>query len=79
MIKDNPLLDYAPILDVFTDEDTAFLYCLTLSHDGYKDWRFPTREEFNAHSNIWYEGKNYTNSSGYAMWRVLPVRSKEEI
>lgn len=74
----NPLLDYAPLLDKCVDEDTAFLYCITLSYNSHNDWRYPTRIEFGA-SDIWFAGENYTNSNGEIKWRVQPVRYKEDI
>jgi hypothetical protein len=79
VIKDNPLLDYAPPLNKPVDEDTAFMYCITLSYNGYKDWRFPTRPEFGDTGDVWFDGENFSNASGYWRWRVQPVRSKEDI
>lgn len=32
--------------------DEAWMYCLTLSHDGRKDWRLPTQEEFEDYGII---------------------------
>lgn len=79
VMSEDVSLDVGPILDVLTDKDTAFLYILTLTHDGHKDWRFPTRSEFDVSGDIWFEGVNYTNSHGEIKWRAQPVRDKEVI
>ena len=72
-------LDYAPSVDTSVDEDIAVLYCLTLSHNGHKDWRLPIRDEFDDSGDIWFDGKNFSNIHGEVKWRVQPVRTKEDL
>ena len=38
-------LEVGPQCDHDMDADMAFVYCITLSHKGHKDWRMPTYTE----------------------------------
>ena len=40
------MIDYAPHSKRNISWDEAWLYCLTLSYGGHKDWRMPTRDEY---------------------------------
>jgi len=54
--------------------DDAWLYCLTLTHNGYKDWRLPKILEYSSSSDFrlcWYEGDEY---AGERHWHTVPVR-----
>ena len=61
--------------------DEAWLYCLTFSYKGYKDWRMPTEREFNAFrftqfELCWYEDDPCLEDT-YARkeWLIRPVRT----
>ena len=57
-----------------TTYDIAFLYCLTLSYAGHKDWRMPTIMEYSSSSDFrlcWYQDDEY---AGKKLWHTVPVR-----
>lgn len=59
------------------DYNTAWLLCLTMVHDGYKDWRLPTWNEYLNSGNLnncWYEDDFYTV---YIEKNVIAVRTTE--
>ena len=39
--------------------DEAWIYCLTLDYNGYKDWRMPTREEWGSSHDSDIRTKSY--------------------
>lgn len=58
--------------------DAAFLYVITLVHDGHADWRFPTPDEWiNNHLEYmaWHQGRvdddRFSNNLSY---HIYPVR-----
>ena len=71
------MLDIAPLVSVrFGTLDEAWLFCATLEHNGFSDWRLPTWSEG---SNIdgflfWHSDWNHITKVGF---HVLPVRDKQ--
>lgn len=57
--------------------DQAWLYCLTLVHKGYKDWRMPTFEEWRVSYDSDIRNASYCKeltSTYYTKTCVSPVR-----
>ena len=56
--------------------DEALLYCMTLSHNGYYDWRLPFAREAIFESAIWVDENAvlYPKSHPYAKYPTIPVR-----
>jgi hypothetical protein len=60
------------------NRDAAFLYVITLVHNGHADWRFPTPDEW-VNSPLgymtWHQGRidndRFSNNLSY---RIYPVR-----
>ena len=55
----------------------AWLYCLTLTHNGHKDWRLPTFDEYIVTSDLrdcWYDDAFYDTG---ILKHTYPVRTKE--
>ena len=42
-------IEFAPAVTEVMSFNQAWLYCLILSHNGHKDWRLPTRDEYENH------------------------------
>jgi hypothetical protein len=64
-------------LGISTDYTTAWLICLTMEHNGHKDWRLPTWYDYINSAELhdcWYEDDFYTVYIGK---NVFAVRSKE--
>jgi hypothetical protein len=65
------------------DYDTAWLYCVTCTHDNYYDWRLPTHIEYNESPLImnWYEDRYLELGFGVGNRQrnlhVTPVRTKD--
>jgi hypothetical protein len=55
--------------------DEAWLYCITLEHNGHRDWRLPTWHEMNSHQMRNYSGwtNPYRPTLRFQML-VYPVR-----
>jgi hypothetical protein len=51
------MIEFAPAVYTQITYDTAWLYCSTLEHNGYRDWRLPTYKEWcnSTHLIGWYE------------------------
>lgn len=73
------MLDTAPLLSMrFSTLDDAWLYCSTLEHNGFSDWRLPTWSEgadFDRPFMFWHSDWNRINKVGY---HALPVRDKDD-
>jgi hypothetical protein len=71
------MLEYGPIPDYNFTYDEAFLYCLTLDHNGHKDWRMPTVDEYNNKIAVyyWYEDRRVTD---IFFRKVNPVRDTDD-
>jgi hypothetical protein len=69
------MIEVAPITYVKLTYEEAILYCQFLEHNGHRDWRMPTYEEYYHDKNIgakwsWYVGRHPTYPTGC----VYPVR-----
>jgi len=59
--------------------DEAWLYCITLEHDGHRDWRLPTLQEMNSHQMRNYSGwTNLYRPILRIQMLVYPVRDKND-
>ena len=65
-------------------KDEAWLYCLTLEHNGHKDWRMPRRSDnYNrgaGTNDFWYDEKNfepYFSDDTDRWWYAFPVRDND--
>jgi hypothetical protein len=56
--------------------DEALLYCMTLSYNGYYDWRLPVASEAIFEFAIWVDenGILFAKSHPYAKYPAIPVR-----
>jgi len=56
--------------------DEALLYCMTLSYNGYYDWRLPFAREAIFESAVWVDENAvlYPKSHPYAKYSAIPVR-----
>jgi hypothetical protein len=78
------MLEIAPVSPTAMSYDDALLYCQFLEHDGYRDWRMPTAEEYDqfiigGRMIAWYVGRRQyyrrvTDGSCVEAW-VYPVRN----
>jgi len=50
------MLEIGPCSSHTLIQDEAWLYCITLEHDGHRDWRLPTWPEMNSHQMRNYSG-----------------------
>ena len=75
-------IEFAPVITTVMPFNQAWLYCLTLSYNGHKDWRLPTRNEYEQH--IEYSEYRYSFDQSdvrndidetYRL-RTCPVRTK---
>jgi hypothetical protein len=70
------MIDRAPRPACPFTYDEAWLYCLTLDHKGYKDWRLPTKHEYSQAPDIpvasWFEDEEVFFASNVCP--VTPVR-----
>ena len=53
--------------------DEAVLYCTFCTHNGYTDWRMPTKAEWSDSRGMIGWWLDYGESSHY--WSVTPVRT----
>ena len=56
--------------------DMAWVYCLTLTYKGHKDWRMPTYEEWQSYNRIvgWHQSA-YKPELYQPPIMVCPVRT----
>jgi hypothetical protein len=80
------MIEFGPELLRVLTYDEAWLYCVTLTHNGYRDWRIPTPEESR---DLGLSAKMFPNSpwchysssrifSGVTRNSVVPVRTKDD-
>ena len=73
------MIDLAPRPDKEFNYDEAFLYCLTLTYNGHKDWRIPTRAEYEHHDSIyataWHDGRMHRGANFDFKHITQPVRT----
>jgi hypothetical protein len=67
------MIEFAPTFFPELTYDEAWVYCVTLEHNGHKDWRLPTFVEWSNSSELlgWYEN---STSHETAVRIVCPVR-----
>ena len=53
------MIEQAPMTANAMTYEEAAMYCFFLEHNGYRDWRLPTRDEYCQTSNLfgWYTGR----------------------
>ena len=66
------MLAYAPPTIQRMSYDDAVLYCQFCNHDGYTDWRMPTRTEY-YELHLQYGTKVYKTLSGCWYISHVPV------
>jgi hypothetical protein len=61
--------------------DDAWLYCATLTHDNYYNWRIPTQQEYLdpdfVHSHVWDQSDAKTYRLKDIMFPTVPVRDSD--
>lgn len=69
------MIEYGPMIESGMDYDTAWLFCLTFSHNNHKDWRMPTSLEYHKSSATfsWYDSRTI-NDYEIWLWYCMPVR-----
>jgi hypothetical protein len=73
------MIEYAPRTKECTGYNTAWLYCITLEHNGYYDWRLPTHAEYYDSPIImsWFEAGIRMPGRDWKFY-VTPVRTKDD-
>ena len=58
--------------------DLAWLFCACLFHEGYSDWRIPTRGE-NIASRLggWHQDDGEIHAGNDQRWEICPVRDNK--
>lgn len=70
------MIEFALKIREDIEYDAAWLHCLTLNHNGHKDWRLPTQTEYEKRiiTISWYENR----ISYDLLWFCQPVRNKDD-
>jgi hypothetical protein len=56
--------------------DEALIYCQFFEHNGFRDWRMPTKQEcLRKNLTGWYLGRYSAHLSSNRTWWVCPVRT----
>lgn len=65
------VLEFAPVYYKKMTLDEKKLYCQFLDHNGHRDWRLPTDDEWDNHPELrsWHRDQNF------ATLPVIAVRS----
>jgi hypothetical protein len=67
------MIEWAPRSKNIMTFDEAVLYCQFLDYGGHKDWRLPTKPEYNSAEHI--EGVWYATDTPHTFkWYAWPVR-----
>jgi hypothetical protein len=68
------MIDIAKQSAVWVLYDQAWLHCLTLVHNGHKDWRLPTEDEYRDYkfNEAWYNDDPWRDD--VSKWYSIPVR-----
>lgn len=69
------MIELAPRTENEMTYDDAILYCTFCTHNGYNDWRLPTRDEYQDNNGLimsWYINRIITHD--ICMWCATPVR-----
>ena len=73
------MIEFAPAVTEVMSFNQAWLYCLTLSHDGHKDWRMPDIVDSWAYPTFelhgWFLDDEHYNQGPYT---VTPVRDTND-
>lgn len=76
------MFEQAPVADKELTYEEALMYCHFCNHNGYTDWRMPTKDEFiimNA-DGIWCWDTSDVNGLDHgagATFHAIPVRTVE--
>jgi hypothetical protein len=70
------MIDFAELPDYRFTYNEAFLYCITLSYNGHKDWRMPTHDEYMNCKEIASESFDDSDDPKdiKAKYPIVPVR-----
>ena len=75
------MIEFAPGSEREMTYDDAILYCQFLEYNGHRDWRLPTRQEYEADiangsamAWRWFTNRNIDHSAAFTTYWVLPVR-----
>ena len=74
------MVELAPKSKAKLCRNSAWLYCITCTHDNKYDWRFPTDQEFNSDYDL-LSANQFTwaeeDQPGYILY-VIPVRTTND-
>ena len=67
------MIELASLTENKMTYDEAILYCQFCNHNGHRDWRLPTRDEYGNNDKIWgwFAGRS---SAWTVSQKVCPVR-----
>ena len=75
------MIEIAPKSRAKLCKNSAWLYCITCTHDNKYDWRFPTDHEFNSDHDLLRANYQFTwaeeDQAGYILY-VIPVRTTDD-
>ncbi len=76
------MIESAPISPTRLTYDEAWLYCLTLEHNGHHDWRMPSYDErinLGCCFGTWDMNRLWQYKGEKEKLRVAPVRDNYEM
>ena len=73
------MIEFGPRSKDKVSFDTALLYCMTLDHEGYCNWRLPVADETVFETlfevEVWVnENEKIATDNPYQSFYVIPVR-----
>ena len=73
------MIELAPYIGRELTYDEAWLYCATLDFKNHRDWRMPTRAEYEHHDSIyataWHDGRMHRGANFDFKHITQPVRT----
>jgi|LakMenE01Jun11ns_1017448.scaffolds.fasta_scaffold9954590_3 hypothetical protein len=74
--SDGYIIEIAPKSVNGMPYEEAVLYCRFCTHNGYTDWRMPTRDEYSTNLGLtgWYVNRHIDKFDYNTNWKVCPVR-----
>lgn len=67
-------IELAPASSKMMTYDEALLYCTFCNHDGYTDWRLPTKSEYfrwGHRAGYWFQNRRNPNVSTKLFVRLV--------